>query len=119
MAMEPPLTLRSSSGHAELPLDDQRYAGEGLIDLEQADVTGAEADGLQGLAPGETAAGDEQGGCADLGGIHRCGYAASREDGQPGGSERPGQVDRGRGDSHVPKQGWHAGLHLTVQSYSL
>jgi hypothetical protein len=101
MAMEPPLTLRSSSGDAELPLDDQRYVGEGLIDLERVGVTGAEADGLQGLAPGEAAAGDEQGGSADLGGIHRCGTAASREDGQPGGSERPGQA---RAHRHCSRQ---------------
>jgi len=50
MAMEPPLTLSLSSGDAELPLDDQRYAGEGLIDLEQAGVIDAEAGGLQDLA---------------------------------------------------------------------
>jgi hypothetical protein len=150
MAMEPPLTLSLSSGDAELPLDDQRYAGEGLIDLEQADAIDAGAGGLQGLAgsvqdggelrngvrpggrqgpeprprdqaapPGEAAAGDEQGGGADLGGVRRGGTAAGREDGQPGGGNRPGQVDRGRDDSHMPKRGWHADLPLTVQSYSL
>ncbi len=150
MAMEPPLTSSLSSGDAELPLGDQRYAGEGLIDLEQADVIDAGAGRLQGLAGsardggelrsgvrpggrqglgpcprdqavplGEAAAGDEQGGVADLGGARRGGTAAGREDGQPGGSERPGQVDRGRDDSHVPKRGWHADLRRTVQSYSL
>lgn len=75
--------LSSSSGMPESP-DDQRYVGDGLIDLEQADVIDAEAGGLQGLAGGlllgEAAAGDEQ-----------------------GGTERSGQVDRGRGDSHVPE----------------
>jgi len=68
---------------AGLPLGDQRYAGEGLIDLEQADVIDAGADGLQGLA----------------GSV------------QDGGQLQPGQVDRGRDDSHVPKRGRHADLH--------
>jgi hypothetical protein len=76
---------------AGLPLGDQRYAGEGLIDLEQADVIDAGAGGLQGLA----------------GSV------------QDGGELQPGQADRGRDDSHVPKRGRHADLHRAVQSYSL
>ena len=91
MAVEPPLMVSSSSGDAGLPLGDQRYAGEGLIDLDKAGVIGAGADGFQGLA-------------------------ASVHD---GGELQPGQVDRRRDDSHVPKGGRHADLHHAVQSYSL
>lgn len=88
--------LSLSSGNAELPLGDQRDAGEALIDLEQADVIDAEVGALQGLAGGVKDGGDHE----------------------QDGSERPGQADRGRDDSYVPKRGRHADLHLAVQPYS-
>jgi hypothetical protein len=91
MAVEPSLMLSLSSGDAELPLGNQQDVGEALIDLEQADVIDAEVGGLQGLAASVQDAGELQ----------------------------PGQADRGRDDSHVPKRGRHADLHLAVQSYSL
>ena len=76
---------------AGLPWGDQRYVGEGLNDREQADVIDAGAGRLQGL----------------VGSV------------QDGGEPQPGQVDRGRDDSHVPKRGRHADRRLAVQLYSL
>jgi hypothetical protein len=106
MAVEPPLMVSLSSGDAEIPLGDQQDAslaggvqdgGELHNGIRSRDRRGPEPGPRdQAVPPGEAAACDEQ-----------------------GGSERPGQADRGRDDSHVPKRGRHADLHLAVQSYSL
>ena len=54
-------------------MGDQRYAGEGLIDLEQADVVDAEAGGRQGLAGGVQDGGELRNGicCRDRQGPER------------------------------------------------